>query len=415
MTPMLKRISFFIFTIVALADMLVAQGIDSTDVKEYNSAMTQIPDAFSEVPHFTFGSGIGIASPDSMYALNLRFRIQNRMGLTFHNNTLQEVEARVRRLRLRFDGFVYDPRITYILQLSFTRGDMDWENTGFPNVVRDAMIFYRIHPKLQLGFGQTKLPGNRQRVNSSGDLQFVDRSIVNATFNIDRDFGVQAAYTENWAGNFFTVLRGAVSTGEGRNISVTSNGLAVTGRLEVLPFGLFDRFGDYFEGDLLREKKPKLSAGFTFSNNSQTTRTGGQIGQLLFEPRDIITYSSDWLLKYRGFAFASEFFYRNSNNPVTEQNGQFRYVIAGFGQNYQASYIWPSNYEVALRYSSIQPDASIQNFESKTQQFTVGASKYLRGHRLKIQTDITYETWKNPSIAPQPNNWQWRVQVELGI
>jgi hypothetical protein len=36
--------------------------------------------------------------------------------------------------------------------------------------------------------GQTKLPGNNQRVVSSGSLEFTDRTINNSRFNIDRDF-----------------------------------------------------------------------------------------------------------------------------------------------------------------------------------------------------------------------------------
>jgi hypothetical protein len=43
---------------------------------------------------------------------------------------------------------------------------------------------------LDNGFGQTKLPGNNQRVVSSGSLEFTDRTINNSRFNIDRDFGL---------------------------------------------------------------------------------------------------------------------------------------------------------------------------------------------------------------------------------
>jgi phosphate-selective porin OprO and OprP len=139
-----------------------------------NQLMQDIPKAFSEVPYFTFGQGIGIYPADSLFSFNLRFRMQNRAGISLGEGGIDELEARVRRLRLRFDGFVLRPNISYIIQLSFTRGDMDWENTEFPNVIRDAMIFYKPSEKIQVGFGQTKLPGNRQRVNSSGDLQFVD-------------------------------------------------------------------------------------------------------------------------------------------------------------------------------------------------------------------------------------------------
>jgi hypothetical protein len=36
----------------------------------------------SPSPYFTFGKGIGIISPDSLYLLNIRFRVQNRAALS---------------------------------------------------------------------------------------------------------------------------------------------------------------------------------------------------------------------------------------------------------------------------------------------------------------------------------------------
>jgi phosphate-selective porin OprO/OprP len=416
---MMRYIFFFLAVLgwansYAQVDPSAEEKASASDTSRF---MEAIPQAFSEVPHFTFGRGIGIHPADSSFSFNLRFRMQNRAGVLFNEAADTEIEARVRRLRLRFDGFVFNPRFYYVIQLSFSRGDMDWENTEFANVLRDAMFFYRANDKLQFGFGQTKLPGNRQRVISSGDLQFVDRSIVNAEFNVDRDFGAQVAYTERLFSNFHTVLRGAITSGEGRNIISTSNGLAYTGRIELLPFGLFEKFGDYFEGDLIREKKPKLSAGFTFSQNNQTLRTGGQIGQALFEPRDMNTLSSDWLLKYRGFALAIEYMYRTSEDPITQNLlGEVRYVYTGFGQNYQASYFWPNNYELAVRYSHMNPSSQIQQFERDIQQYTIGVSKYLKGHRLKLQSDITFEQRKSDlGLLPPGNSWMIRFQIELGI
>src|SRR5687767_5853309 len=142
--------------------------------------------------------GVGFVTRDSLYSLKFQFRIQNRAGFVskgLDDLAAESFEFRVRRLRLKFEGFVYDPRLTYYIQLSFSRGDMDWRgpdnsiSNNSPNVVRDAVIYYTPRKNIRLGFGQTKLPGNRQRVISSGDQQFADRSIVNSTFNIDRDFG----------------------------------------------------------------------------------------------------------------------------------------------------------------------------------------------------------------------------------
>ncbi|NBW34448.1 MAG: porin, partial [Cytophagia bacterium] len=122
-------------------------------------------------PYFSYGKGLGITSPDSLFMLNIRFRIQNRFAFATESTedlSVAEIEARVRRMRLRFDGFIYDTRLTYVIQLSFSRGDMDFEDTGYPNIVRDALVLYSFNKHFSVGLGQTKLPGNRQRVNSSG-------------------------------------------------------------------------------------------------------------------------------------------------------------------------------------------------------------------------------------------------------
>ena len=146
----------------------------------------------------------------------------------------------------------------YVIQLSFAPGDVgeiqDGENI---NIIRDAAVFYRPNKHWSFLFGQTKLPGNRQRVNSSGALQLTDRSINNARFTIDRDFGFQAYYLNENKDKFSYNVKTAVSTGEGRNWTKSADdGVALTGKLELMPFGSFKKDGTNFEGDVAREKTP---------------------------------------------------------------------------------------------------------------------------------------------------------------
>jgi hypothetical protein len=345
--------------------------------------------------------------------------MQNRLALTSESGSnldIAEVEARVRRLRLRFDGFIYNPRLTYVIQLSFTRGDMDFDDTGFPNIIRDAMVIYKVNDHFSVGIGQTKLPGNRQRVNSSGDLQFADRSIVNSTFNVDRDFGLQLYYN-NSIQDLYYVLRGAISSGDGRNIDSSDRGLAYTGRVELLPLGPFSNDGDYFEGDLAREPEPRISVGLSYSSNQNAIRTGGQLGTYLYEPRDINTGMIDFLFKYNGWSFAAEYLNRRSSNPITINDfGDISYVYAGRGFNAQGGYLFKNNFEIATRFSEVRPELEIAVYEPRTRQYTIGASKYIRGHRLKLQTDLTFE--ENTALqesALDGNNWQLRFQIEAGI
>lgn len=379
--------------------------------------------------YFRKGKGIGVVTSDSIFSLNFQFRMQNRATFVSESKTEagpDEFEFRVRRLRFKFEGFVYDPRLTYYIQLSFSRGDMDWRGpdnstvNSSPNAVRDAVIYYNPTKNLRLGFGQTKLPGNRQRVISSGDQQFADRSIVNATFNIDRDFGFFAHWTSN-----FVNLRGALTSGEGRNSVISNNGLAYTGRVEFLPLGKFTGNNDYIEGDLFREPTLKISLAATYCANDKALREAGQLGNDLYAPRSIRNLEFDALLKYRGFAWYNEYMQRDVNNPVTVNQTTLatRYIYVGKGYLSQLSYLFKNNVEIAGRYSATVPLSSIYNNPDfptlsvkQLEQVELGVTKYLMGHRLKVQGNLVFGTRTNLATNFYDSGfWSGIFQVELGI
>jgi phosphate-selective porin OprO and OprP len=377
---------------------------------------------------FKKGKGFGMVTADSSFSLNFQFRMQNRatyVSKTEDDFDPESFEFRVRRLRFKFEGFVYDPKLTYYIQLSVSRGDMDWRVTdnsvinSSPNIVRDAIIYYSPTKRVRFGFGQTKLPGNRQRVVSSGDQQFVDRSLVNATFNIDRDFGFFAQY----AGDYFN-LKGALTSGEGRNAlpeskSPSNKGLAYTGRIELLPLGKFTGNNDYIEGDLEREPSPKISIAATYSFNDQAVRAAGQLGNDLYQPRSISNFSADVLLKYNGWAFYNEYMKRDADNPITISSTdptKTRHIFTGDGFLTQLSYLFTNNFEVAGRLSRISPSRGIQDVEKQIQQVEVGVTKYLVGHRLKIQGNILHQTRNDLETDSYSGGlWSALFQIELGI
>ncbi len=376
-------------------------------------------------PGFDFSNGIGIIAPDSTFSFHFRFRTQLRAAyntISASNFSASEIEARVRRLRLRMQGFIVDPRLNYYIQLSFSRGDMDWEDNdnseenSSPNVVRDAVVVYKPNPNLAITFGQTKLPGNRQRVVSSGELQFPDRSIVNSTFTIDRDFGLQFAYQNNIS-TIAYVLKGAISTGEGRNSVNSDAGLAYTGRLEILPLGKFTNKGDYFEGDLVRESTPKLSIAGGYHYNESAKRTAGTIGKDLYESRNLRSFIADALLKYNGFSLSTEFISRNTTSPITRNaQNEERVIYVGDGKMAQASYLFKNNVEIAGRYAIITPEKSIKDKVLEKEEMGLGITKYLRKHRVKIQGQFFYNKANDlSSIGGRTSNWSVFTQIELGL
>lgn len=364
--------------------------------------------------------GIQYMSDDSLFYANFRFRMQNRLRYT---NVLDGAsndtwEARIRRLRMRMDGFIYTRRISYSVQLAFTRGDQDFDDTGVPNIVRDAVMFYNFSDDFYISFGQNKLPGNRQRVNSSGSLQFAERSLVNAAFNIDRDFGVMFHLNKK-LGSVPIHAKAAVSTGEGRVATTTDNGLAYTGRLEFLPLGEFTNDGDYSEGDLEHEETPKLSFGGGYSYNENTTRVNGQTGKFVQRPFTLKTAYADALFKYLGWAYAVEYMRRDTDNPLNvtdDDDAKTVYTYKGWGVNQQLSYLLDDGYEIATRYTYMKPHQDISAFEKQTEVIELGLTKYLKAHRLKFQVNANYN-FRDGMFSNQlkENAWGATFQVELGI
>lgn len=362
--------------------------------------------------------GISIKK-DSLFLLNLRFRMQNRMGFTTVSGddlSVKNVDARVRRLRLRLDGFVKDERVRYYIQLNFSRADLELENDVIAQPVRDAMVFYHFNERVYIGLGQAKLPGNRERVISSGNLQFPDRSIANSTFTLDRDFGLFGYWTIP-AGKQEFQLKGALSSGDGRGALPQNEGMCYTGRMEWLPFGTFKNKGDYSEGDLEFEEKPKLSFGATYAYNDRAIRTGGQLGSELFATRDMTTFVADAILKYGGWALLAEYFDRDSEDAITmDDEGEVRYITTGTGVNVQFSKCLRSNYEFALRYTLVDPAKEVAALRPTTEETLIGATKYLNGHRIKLQAYTGYRWTEGQMTLDHPgNNWTMLFQVEFGI
>ena len=407
----MKKFTFLLFLFLAFsanAQITIKQTKTDNDLK------------LSVLPYYNFGKGIGMTSPDSIFQLNIRFRMQNRATYIKNDDENGGYDGQIRRLRLRLDGYVGNPKFLYALQLSFAPGDVgeikDGENL---NIIRDAVIFYRPNKNFNISFGQTKLPGNRQRVNSSGGLQLTDRSINNAKFTIDRDFGFQLHNLNEYKDKFSYNFKTAVSTGEGRNSTdKPDDGVAVTGKVELFPLGAFTKDGTNFEGDIIREKKPKLLFSGAFQQNNHARRTQGQLGNDLFETRTMKSVLLDAMFKYNGWAAMSSFMSRTTTknavtiNPddITETN----YAFIGNGFDYQLSYNFPTNYEVIARYSIQNVGNDIETLFPKTKQYSLGLTKYIWEHAFKVQTELTFDTLDYFDGSTK-NNWYFRFQVEIGI
>lgn len=371
----------------------------------------------SNLPYYNFGKGVGLTSPDSIFQFNIRFRMQNRFTAIKNEGKDMVFDGQIRRLRLRFDGYVGNPNFLYVLQLSFAPGDVgELESGENLNIIRDAVVYYRYNGNWNIGFGQTKLPGNRQRVNSSGALQLTDRSITNGRFNIDRDFGFFLNHFREQANAFSWNVRTAITTGDGRNYTKSpDNGLAYTAKLEVLPFGKFSKDGVYFEGDLFREPDPKLMFSAAYHYNHKAKRQAGVMGDDLFEARNIRSLLLDAMFKYRGLAIMGSYMNRNVKNPITlDAFDNISRIYTGYGSDIQVSYTFEDYFELIGRYSTLSPTGEDQQGNPFQSQYTLGLTKYIWEHAFKIQLEASLDQIQRTPLD-YSENYFLRLQVEMGI
>jgi len=109
------------------------------------------------------------------------------------------------------------------------------------------------------------------------------------------------------------------------------------------------------------------------------------------------TFFIDMMFKYQGFSVMAEMANKRVvNNPfgnvdfdfrssLVDANGRSYYT--GTGINTQISYLFKNNIELAARYTNIKPDTEVSF--SEINEYTLGMSKYVVGHSLKIQGDVS--------------------------
>ncbi|WP_425392800.1 porin [Ekhidna sp.] len=344
-----------------------------------------------------WGKRLQFAAQDSSFYLKFGFRFQTLYDGRYDLEAdIYEDALMVRRTRLKFDGWAIDPSIVYKLELAVSNRDQrsghNDESGNTANIVLDAVVKWNFAKNWHVWYGQTKLPGNRERVISSQNLQFVDRSLVNSRFNLDRDVGVQLRH-KSANDKFRQIL--AISMGQGRNVIARNpvEGYQVTGRLEFLPMGSFTGKGDYVGSDIKREATPKLSIGISGDLNTNAVRSRGNLGSFVtvsetddtYLPTDLKSFIADMMFKYNGLSAMSEYVKRSAGN----NEGQYG---TGTGFVFQTGYLFPSNWEIAVRFTDIDADDT-QSVFADQREYTLGVSRYISGHDLKFQTDFSYQTF----------------------
>lgn len=383
--------------------------------------------ATAQLKDYSFGDGLRYTAKDSTFGIKASFRFQTLFigNWQIKNNDFSKIgdfssNFLIRRSRLKFNGFAYSPKLTYKLELALSNRDINHKGSPYygegGNIILDAYLKWNFYKAFSLKVGQFKLPGNRERLVSSASLQFVDRSLLNSKFNLDRDIGASLHYDKTLGEQFGLHLTAVFAQGEGRNIIAGNlGGYQSSFKVEIMPFGSFSKKGAYVGGDIQREDTPKLAFALAIDKNHGTARTNGNLGQFLPSNavyKDLITGFADFMFKYKGISVMGEYVIRNTHDNdafVLDEEGNYITTYnVGSALNLQAGYLFKNNFELAARYTYLSAQNNL--YTPNIQHYTLGLSKYLKGHNLKVQTDLGY--MDNPITD---DGLIWRMQVEFEI
>lgn len=380
---------------------------------------------------YRIGKGWSISSKDQRFSLQLRGRIQLRYDLEVPHrpDATPQHSLQIRRARVVLMGHVFSPHVKYHFQFGFSprdmQNDLPNENGSIRrNPLRDARLEFDRLRDFTVWMGQMKVPFSRQRIISSSNMNLVDRSLVNAEFNLDRDLGVQAMSKDlGGLGNHLAYYAG-VFMGEGRNaFELTDFGLLYVGRFEVLPFGKFD---DYTEGDLARSRKPGMSIGAAYAFHDDAHAARGNVGDRPADDgtTDFHHATADLVFKWRGLSVSTAAHLRrgtqrrgggaidDTGTPIA--TAPARQGVGWYGQlgvmlpRIPLELVGRYGFARAVFGRSSLPDAD---------EAGGGLNWYFVGHDLKLQLDY-FRSWDesmgtSPAEAARNGTDRVRVQVQL--
>jgi phosphate-selective porin OprO/OprP len=325
-----------------------------------------------------YRKGAYIKTPDDRYSLKLNVRTQGLFKYEDQEDQKNTASFSVKRARLIAGGSMFYPWMQYFTQLT-----LEGSNTGLRDAYIEAAYYDWAKPRI----GQYKVPFDRQFLTSAFNLELIDRSIASNAFSLQRDIGVQVSgkFLEdqlNYAVGMFN--------GSGANQNNQDQNFMYVGRMVYTPFGSFP----YSEGALETPAAPKLAFGAAGAylpglEPGERKTLAGPLGNTNIVPvnSDVYELTADLAFKYLNFFFQGGYYFRNIDpekpTPYGSENAQGFYLQGGY-------FLIPKKFELAGRYSWVNPDNPNQTDDNEQQEYTGGFSYYIDGHNLKLQANYSF-------------------------
>lgn len=360
-----------------------------------------------------YKKGLRIETEDNSFAARIRWRVQMRVtdltsdDLVGQQDGVEEESGfRIRRARFKLDGHVYKPWLEYYLEYGIAASVMlTWQ------------FDMNYNEKASFRVGQYKVVYNRERVDSSGKLQFVDRSIVNSPFTVDRQQGMHlsgrlfkesAADSHYWIGVF-------TGTGRGGGLEADGNPMYV-GRWQ---WNFLKRELPFSESDIkiTPETTASLAVAAATNRGAFTLWSSAGPGELpgipVGAPSQYRTrqWMGEFALMRRGLSIQSEYHFKKVddtfNNVTYELDGYYAQVGYFF---HEVSDAFPEKLELAIRHARIDSQQGVT--VPADRESTVAANYFFDGHENKLTADLSY---LQSTLSGGNEDTGWRVRLQWDI
>ena len=384
--------------------------------KAYSQSTEESSDSTFQDWRFKYGDrGFEFRSGDNNYLLQIQSRLQFRFATpsdrdpyTFNDFTDTSNNVfKVNRSRLKVGGHAYKPWLKYY-----------WEYELGQSNLLDFRIMIERWEWLNLKVGQWKLEFSRERRISSGAQQTVDRSILNRSFTVDRQQGIELYGRLRTRGALDFNYWVGVFTGSGRGSRENDDGnLMYFGRLQWNMLG--ENLG-FKSSDLSIHQKPAAIialAGVT--NRSPYTRFSSSGGGFLetFEEQNSGQYrinqaNLETAFVYKGFSWQSELHLKNIEDLVNTQETTLHgyYLQAGYLAHQSISW-WPKPLEIAARYANYTPNT---NLDSNLDELTLAFNWFFKGHRNKLTMEVSEFDLETEDMGIK-DEFRFRIQWDISI
>ncbi|MDH3988010.1 MAG: OprO/OprP family phosphate-selective porin [Gammaproteobacteria bacterium] len=356
-------------------------------------------------------SGFRLETRDGNWQTNLQWRAQLRYTNPYFGDPRQVDDFQetgtsnfeARRLRMKIGGHGFQPWLKYYFEVDL-QPSRDPDSSAVSSSAR--VIDWRVDvAKWGWGgirVGQWKIDMNRERVDSSGRQQFVERSIVNRIFTIDRQVGIQLrghAFKNTAADLRYYV---GVFNGEGRGVRNIDEDMMYSGRLQ---WNFFGRDLAWRQTDVEYTDKPtgSFAIGGMTTNGPCTRWSSSGCGNLDGFTSPILANSDqfnieqavqEFAFKYRGFSIQQEYHRKFIRDRVAGSKNDLTggYLQTGYFFHNMIDAV-PAPLELALRYAFVEePNEVDRTFDNEREEFTLGANWFFAGHNNKLTLDYSFLT-----------------------